>query len=122
MKDIAIVLENIPGKMAELGETLGKVGINIEGMCATENEVIHILVNKHEEAIQALEKAGFQIRAEKTVLVVDIAKIVSKPGGGARLFRSLAQEGININLLYLAENNRLVIGVSDINKAKMVVS
>ena len=121
MMDIAIVLEDIPGKLAELGETLGKVGINIEGMCATGEGLIHILVDNHEKAIQALEKAEFQIRSEKTVLLVDIKKIVQKPGGGARLFRSLAFEGININLLYLAENNKLVLGVSDINKAKMIV-
>lgn len=121
MKDIAVVLENIPGKLADLGETLGKVGVNIEGMCATESEVIHILVNDYEKAIAALEKAEFKIRSEKTVLVVDIKSIVQKPGGGARLFRSLAIEGINISLLYLGENNKLVLGVSDINKAKMIL-
>ena len=33
MKDLAIILENKPGALAELGEVLGKASINIEGIC-----------------------------------------------------------------------------------------
>ncbi|MHA1970099.1 MAG: hypothetical protein ACW964_20185 [Candidatus Hodarchaeales archaeon] len=47
--------------------------------------------------------------------------MVRKPGSGGKLFRKLAQENINIDLIYLAENNRLIIGVDDFKKARAVL-
>ena len=121
MKDITIVLEDKPGTLADLGETLGKANINIEGLCGVTCEgedLIHILVEESGKAYNILERAGFTIREEREVLVMDIKDIVKKPGSGGTLFRKLASEGININLIYLAENNRIVIGVDNIKKAK----
>ena len=31
MHDVAIILENKPGSLAEMGETLGKAGVSVEG-------------------------------------------------------------------------------------------
>ncbi|MFX0207673.1 MAG: amino acid-binding protein [Candidatus Hodarchaeota archaeon] len=123
MKDITIVLEDKPGTLADLGETLGKANINMEGLCGATCEgedLIHILVEESGKAYNVLERAGFTIKEEREVLVIDIKDIVKKPGAGGTLFRKLASEGININLIYLAENNRIVIGVDDIEKAKTV--
>ena len=124
MKDITIALEDRPGTLADLGEALGKANINIEGLCGATcegEELLHILVEESGKAYNVLERAGFEIREEREVLVIDIKDIVKKPGSGGALFRKLAQEGININLIYLAENNRIVIGVDDIKKAKDVL-
>ncbi|MFW9905962.1 MAG: amino acid-binding protein [Candidatus Thorarchaeota archaeon] len=124
MKDITIVLEDKPGTLADLGETLGKANINIEGLCGATCEgedLIHILVEESGKVYNVLERAGFTIREEREVLVIDIKNIVKKPGAGGTLFRKLALEGININLIYLAENNRIVIGVDDIKKARTVL-
>jgi hypothetical protein len=38
MKDLTVSLEDRPGTLADLGEALGKAGINIEGMCAVTSE------------------------------------------------------------------------------------
>ncbi|UCG00624.1 MAG: amino acid-binding protein [Candidatus Heimdallarchaeota archaeon] len=124
MKDISVVLEDKPGTLADLGETLGKANINIEGLCGATckgEDLIHILVEESGKAYNVLERAGFKIKEEREVLVIDIMEIVRQPGSGGRLFRKLAQEGININLIYLAENNRIVIGVDDLEKAKSVL-
>lgn len=124
MKDITIALENRPGTLADLGETLGKANINIEGLCGASCEgedLIHILVEESGKAYNALERAGFKIKEEREVLVIEIKEMVKKPGSGGRLFRKLALEGININLIYLAENNRIVIGVDDLKKTKAVL-
>ncbi len=124
MKDISIVLEDRPGTLADLGETLGKANINIGGLCGAvceEENLIHILVEEPGKAYNVLERAGFKIREEREVLVIDIKEIVKTPGSGGMLFRKLASEGININLIYLAENNRIVIGVDDLKKAKDVL-
>ncbi|MCK5346012.1 MAG: hypothetical protein KAR20_21525 [Candidatus Heimdallarchaeota archaeon] len=124
MKDITIVVENKPGALADLGETLGKENINMEGLCGTlceGEDLIHILVENPGKTYNVLERAGFKIKSQREVLVVEIKDIVKKPGSGGNLFRKLAHEEINIDLIYLAENNRLVIGVDDLKKAKTVL-
>jgi hypothetical protein len=124
LKDIAIILENKPGTLAMLGEALGKENINIEGLsgslCEGE-DIVHILVEEPGKAYNVLERAGFTIKEQREVLVIEIKDIVRKPGSGGSIFRKLAQEGINIDLIYLAENNRLIIGVDDLEKANTVL-
>jgi hypothetical protein len=124
MKDIAIVLENVPGSLANLGETLGKMGINMEGMCGVplkEESMVHILVEDETTARWALEEAGFEVRAVREVLVLDISDIAGKAGGGGKLARKLGNNRINIDLIYLAENNRIVLGVDDLDKARTIL-
>ena len=65
MKDIAIILENKPGALADLGETLGKANINMEGLCGSlcnGEDIIHVLVEEHGKAYNVLERAGFKIK------------------------------------------------------------
>ena len=33
MKDLTMILEDRPGRLADLGEATGNAGINIEGVC-----------------------------------------------------------------------------------------
>lgn len=124
MKDLTVILQNRPGTIADMGEALGKAGINMEGLCGfpCENEgIMHILIEDAAAARRALEEAGFEVRAEREVLVVDIKPIVGKPGTGGEMSRKIADAGVNVDLLYLAENNRVVLGVDDIDKARAVL-
>ena len=79
------------------------------------------LVEEPGRAYNILERAGFKIKEQRDVLVIDIKDIVKEPGSGGSIFRKFAQEGINIDLIYLAENNRLIIGVDDLKKARAVL-
>lgn len=120
MKDITVILENNPGSLADMGETLGENGINMEGICGfplKDEGIMHILVEEETTARYVLESAGFQVRAVREVLVIDIGNIVGKPGTGGNLARKLGNAGVNIDLIYFAENNKLVIGVDNLEKA-----
>jgi hypothetical protein len=121
LKDLTVVLKNQPGTLADMGECLGKIGINMEGLCGIPlkgEAMIHILVEADETARRVLEDAGFDVRAVREVLVLDIGHIVGKPGSGGNLARKIGDAGVNIDLLYFAENNRIVIGVDDLDKAR----
>ena len=125
MKDFAIILENKPGALAHLGEVLGKENINMEALSgAVDNEgdaIIHLLVEEPGRTYGILKKNGFTIKDQRDVLVISIKDMVKKPGTGAGIFRTLAQEGINIDLIYLAENSRIVLGVDDLEKARTIL-
>ncbi|MCK4381539.1 MAG: amino acid-binding protein [Candidatus Lokiarchaeota archaeon] len=104
---------------------MGKNGINMEGLCGfpLKNEAfVHILVEDEETTRWLLEDAGFEVRAVREVLVVDIGHTVGKPGTGGNMTRKIGDAGVNIDLIYFAENNRVVLGVDDLEKARAALS
>jgi hypothetical protein len=120
-KDLTVVLEDRPGKLADLGDALGKAGVNIDGLCGVASEgkgSLHILVENAAGARVALEGAGFKIQAERDVLLLDIQ---DRPGEMGKLCRKIAQAGVNINLAYLATKTRLVIGADNLDKARAAI-
>ncbi len=119
--DLTVVLEDKPGTLADMGEALGKAGINIDGMCGFPCEgkgVIHVLVEDASPARKALEEAGLGVKDVRQVLVRDIP---DKPGEFGRVCRRVADAGVNVDLLYVASRTRVVFGVDDIDKAKSVL-
>jgi hypothetical protein len=117
-KDLTVVLENRPGTMADMGEALGKAGINVDGLCGFPSEgkgITHVLVEDATGARRALEAAGFQVRGERDVLVLDVA---DRPGELGRICRKIANAGVNIDLGYITERGRLVLGVDNLEKAR----
>jgi len=120
-KDLTVVLEDRPGTLADMGEALGKAGINIDGLCGFPCQgkgVIHILVEDAAAARRALEEKGLEVRDERQVLVLEIE---DRPGAFGDLTRRIANAGVNIDLAYPATNNRLVIGADDLDKARAAV-
>jgi hypothetical protein len=104
-----------------LGEELGNAGINIDGMCGFACEgkgVMHILVEDAAGARRALEDAGFEVRSERDVFLVDAE---DRPGMLGEVARRIANAGVNIDLIYKATQTKLVIGADDLEKARAVV-
>jgi len=119
--DLTVVVANRPGTLADLGEALGNAGVNIEGMCGFPCEgegVVHVLVEDAAAARMALEQSGHEVRAERPVLVVSIE---DRPGELGKMARRIANEGVNLDLVYLATNTQLVIGADDLDKASAAI-
>jgi len=120
-KDLTVILEDRPGTLADMGEALGKAGINIEGCCGFRSEgkgVIHILVEDVAAARRELEQAGLEVGDEREVLVLEVE---DRPGVLGDVTRRMAKVGVNIDLIYLAANTRLVISADDLDKARTAV-
>jgi hypothetical protein len=121
LKDMTVILQDHPGTLADMGETLGKAGINIEGICAATykgESAIHILIEDSAAARQALKAKGIDVVAERDVLV---KQIEDHPGALGEVARKLANAGVNIELVYLTTKTRIVIGVDDLEKARAVI-
>jgi hypothetical protein len=120
-KDLKIILVDQPGTLANLGETLGKAGINIDGICGFPCEgkgVIHVLLEDVTSARKVLEEAGFEVLEDRQVLVLDVS---DKPGELGNISRRIADAGVNIDLIYAATGTRLVLGVDDLEKARSII-
>lgn len=125
MKDLSITLEDRPGTLATLGEALGKAGINIEGMCAVSHEgrgIIHLLVEDAAAARTALEGAGIKVEGESEPIVGEFSSSdIDRPGALGEMARRMADAGVNIQVAYLATNNRSVAVTSDNAKARQAL-
>ena len=119
MKDLTVIMEDQPGKLADLGEATGRAGINIAGLCAMVGDgkgFIHILVDDVDAARKALDEAGISIADEREAVVVDLH---DKPGAIGEIARDLAEAGVNIDVAYtIFTGVRLVILTEDVEAAR----
>ena len=116
--DLRVLVPDRPGSLATMCEALGSAGVNVDGLMgypAEVGEFNHVLVEDAVAARRALEGAGFEVSAERAVLVVDVP---DRPGEIGRIARQLANAGVNIDLIYEATYSRMAIGVDDLEKAR----
>ena len=123
MKDLTVIMDDQPGKLADLGEATGRAGINIAGLCAMVGDgkgFIHLLVEDDAAAREALEAAGISVADERVAVVVDLH---DKPGAMGEIARDLAEAGVNIDVAYtIFTGVRLVILTEDVEAARQALT
>jgi hypothetical protein len=117
MEDLTFVIGE-DRAVAEIWETLGAAGIQMEASCTfprLEGRIVHVVVSdeKAEAAYQALRAAGFIPMDRRKVLLADV---VPRPGEFGRIARKIADTGAKLFIFYVALDNRVVIGASDLDK------
>ena len=122
MKDLTVILQNKPGTLADMGQALGKAGIPMESLCGFPCQgegILHILVKDASAAQRELEKAGFQVKSERDVLIHTLEE---KSGSFGDFMRKMADAGVNVDLVYAKPiSHDLVFGVDDIEKARAIL-
>jgi hypothetical protein len=119
--DLLIEVENQPGALAKIAAAISDAGVNISAATCTRPEdtaALHILVRHPEAAKHALATAGVTITSEREVVVVDAH---DRPGVLADLARKVAEAGVNLDLLYLATDTRIVFGSPDLERLRMAL-
>jgi hypothetical protein len=114
--DITLALVDQPGTLAKASDALGRAGVNIDGACGyvcDREGVFHVLVHDVERGRRALMNSGFIIEDERRVVATPVE---NRPGAAAELLRRVADAGVNVDLLYMTLDGRLVLGGSDISK------
>ena len=121
MKDLEIMLENKPGMLALLGETLGKNKISLEGGGVFQNgknAIAHFLVEEADKAKMALANVGITVSEINDVVIQKLRQDV--PGQLGMFCRRLADAGINILTQYSDHSNQLIVVVDNYEKAKKI--
>ena len=113
--DLVIDIENKPGALAEVATAISDAGVNIAAATCVgpgERAELHILVPHAEAVKHALAISHVAVTREREVVVVDVA---DRPGVLADLARKIAQAGVNLDLIYIATQNRIVFGADDVS-------
>ena len=121
LKDLIVRTPDQPGTLATVCETLGNAGINIEGLCDSPGG-IHVCIKSEHVATarKDLIEAGMTIQDENDIILLDLESenAVGKPGAMGKILRKIANEGISVKFSYGLENNKYVVGVDNLEKAR----
>jgi hypothetical protein len=112
--DLVIDIENTPGALARVAAAISDAGVNIAAATCVgsgERAELHILVPRAEAARHALAISHVAVSREREVVVVDVE---DRPGVLADLTRKIARAGVNLDLVYVATQNRVVFGAADV--------
>src|ERR1700735_4109343 len=112
--DLVIDIENSPGALARAAADISDAGVNIAGATcigSAERAELHILVPRAEAVRHLLAISHLAVTREREVVVVDVE---DRPGVLADLTRKVARAGVNLDLVYVATQDRLIFGAADL--------
>jgi hypothetical protein len=120
--DLVIDIENSPGALAEVAAAISDAGVNIAAATCIgtgDRAELHILVKHAEAARHSLAISHVAVTREREVVVVDVE---DRPGVLADLTRKIAKAGVDLDLVYVATQNRVVFGASDLDGLRAAIA
>ncbi len=125
-KQLAIFLDNRPGTLARMCDTLSQAGVNLYAISTSDtvdHSVIRMVVSDYRKALQLFEEHSTLV-VEDDVLMVEGD---NKPGTLARLCHRLADARVNIEYCYSAtcpnaKRGLMILRVSNPQKALKVLN
>ncbi len=124
VKQLSVFVENKPGRLAAVTKVLYDRGVNLRAFMiadAGDFGIIRMVVDKTEEAFNALKSAGFTVTLNEVLAV----EVEDKPGELHRISKALGDEGINIEYVYAFTSEKhkalIIFRVDDNEKAKKVL-
>src|SRR4051794_19542984 len=112
--DLVIDIENTRGALAQVATAISDAGVNIAAATCVgpgERAELHILVPHAEAVKHALAISHGAVPREREGVVVDVE---DRPGVLGDLTRKIAAAGVNLDLVYIATQNRIVFGAEDL--------
>jgi hypothetical protein len=119
--DLVIDIENSPGALAEVATAISDAGVNVAAATCVgpgDRAELHILVPHAEAVKHALAISHVGVSREREVVVVEVE---DRPGVLADLTRQIARAGVNLDLVYIATQNRIVFGADDLGALRAAV-
>ena len=120
--DLVIDIENSPGALAEVAAAISDAGVNIAAATCIgtgDRAELHVLVKHAEAARHSLAISHVAVTREREVVVVDVE---DRPGVLADLTRKIAKAGIDLDLVYVATQNRVVFGAPDLDALRAAIA
>lgn len=112
IEQISIFVENKPGRLAEITETIAKNNINIRALSVADTTnfgILRIIVDNPKEVERVLKASGLTV----SITSVITACIHNRPGGLAEVLSLLADNNIAIEYMYAfiakSENEAYVV-------------
>lgn len=115
MKQLTVLVPNELGIAAKLAACLAESGVNIEEIDIERMEnhgVVVLSVDRYDEALRALSRAGFRTLTQDTLLV----RLEDKPGALAGVALRLKDAGVDLRSMHILRREH------DVTMASLVCS
>lgn len=102
---LSLFLENRPGHLHRICETLGRANSNILAMTVADTAefgIVRMIVPDWERAREVLAAAGYVVQASEVIAV----EVPDRPGGMAAVLSVLDTAGMNVDYLYAFPERR----------------
>lgn len=99
IKQLSVFVENKPGRLAEITETLAGAGVDIRAISVADTSdfgILRVIVDKPDDAVKALKENGMTVSLTDVIAV----GIEDVPGSFAKSVRVLADGGLTIEYMY----------------------
>lgn len=125
-QQLSIFMENKPGQLVKVTETLTAANIDIRAMSLADTQdfgIVRMIVNDSVKAQAALREKGFMSTITKVMCIA----MSDQPGGLGAVTRLLAEADVNIDYLYacitvVGKDAYIVMHVDDEKKANEVLT
>jgi hypothetical protein len=126
IKQISVFLENTTGRLSEVTKTLANAGVNLRAISIADTAdfgILRIIADKTNNAVDALNQAGFTTR-QTDVVAVEIEDV---PGSLATLMELFRESQVNIEYLYASLEGKVgkavvIFKLEDHNRGLKILS
>ena len=99
VKQVSIILENVPGKFLSVSECLGREGINIRAISVadtSDQSTVRFVTDNPEKTLRVLKSNGYAVSVDDVIAV----EIPDHPGALRAVLKPLKEENINVLYFY----------------------
>ena len=103
IKQISILVENHPSKLAELTRLIADAGIDLRTLSLADTRdfgILRVIVNKPDETEKLLKENEWTY---KTAEVIGV-KVPDRPGGVAEVLEAINEANVNVEYMYAFVN------------------
>lgn len=117
--EFTVQIQDRPGELAKLTEALSKAGVNILALHATpcpDQGMVQFVTNNPDATVEALKTVNIAYNVREVLLL----PLKEEPEALVRLATAIAEEGININALYVTNQGQVVLDTDNLMSAQKV--
>jgi hypothetical protein len=104
MKQLTVLVPNLPGQFARITEALAARGINVEDFDVESHGadgLISLTVDRYDDALRALRDAGLRAVTQDTLLI----RLEDKPGALAVVAARLKDAGLDLRSMHIVRRH-----------------
>ncbi len=99
VKQVSVILDNVPGKFLSVSECLGREGINIRAISVADTadrSTVRFVTDQPEKTLRVLRTNGYSVSVDDVIAV----EIPDHPGALKAVLKPLKEENINVHYFY----------------------
>ena len=103
IKQLSVFIENKPGRLAEMMQSISDAGVNIHALSiadTTDFGILRLIVDDADSAKEILKAQGLTVKVTEVLAVA----LEHKPGSLAHILRELGNAGASIEYIYASTN------------------